>query len=148
MLSIFVLTVLNHDDLPAVAAIHVAAFPDSALTALGVEAVRRYYAWQLDGPHEVFALGVDAVQYDNDGTIANKQLIGYCFAGGFRERELCVSGAAGFDAAVAAGESVISGAAGAGFAGIVWRSSAGGWPATPTVRDKTRYVWGSGSDST
>jgi ribosomal protein S18 acetylase RimI-like enzyme len=84
MLPTFALTVITHDDLPAVAAIHTGAFPDSALTALGVEAVRRYYAWQLSGPHEMFALGVDAVQYDNDGKIVNEQLIGYCFVGVFR----------------------------------------------------------------
>jgi ribosomal protein S18 acetylase RimI-like enzyme len=38
--------------LPAVAVVHARAFPDSALTRLGLEAVRRYYEWQLQGPHE------------------------------------------------------------------------------------------------
>ena len=43
------LLVLNLDvkDLPAVASVHMAAFPKSALTMLGTEAVRRYYEWQL-----------------------------------------------------------------------------------------------------
>lgn len=34
-----------------VAGVHVAAFPSSALTRLGSEAVRRYYLWQIEGPH-------------------------------------------------------------------------------------------------
>ncbi len=65
---------LNQSDLPAVALLHVAAFPNSALTKLGVEAVRRYYEWQLIGPHDVDALGA----FHND------RLVGFCFAGIFR----------------------------------------------------------------
>lgn len=38
--------------LRAVAVVHSRAFPDSALTRLGLEAVRRYYEWQLHGPHD------------------------------------------------------------------------------------------------
>jgi ribosomal protein S18 acetylase RimI-like enzyme len=41
---------------------------------LGPEAVRRYYAWQLSGPHEVVALGARS-----DGV-----LVGFCFAGIFK----------------------------------------------------------------
>jgi ribosomal protein S18 acetylase RimI-like enzyme len=70
----FVTRPISNDDLPAVAAIHQSAFPDSALTKLGIEAVRRYYAWQLSGPHNVFALGLET-----DG-----RLIGFCFGGVFR----------------------------------------------------------------
>ena len=35
-----------------VAELHMEAFPESALTKLGNEAVRRYYEWQLIGPHD------------------------------------------------------------------------------------------------
>jgi len=38
--------------LPLVAKVHARAFPKSALTCLGSEAIRRYYEWQLHGPHE------------------------------------------------------------------------------------------------
>jgi ribosomal protein S18 acetylase RimI-like enzyme len=47
---------LTTSDLPAVTRIHLAAFPASALTSLGAEAVWRYYAWQLNGPHEATAV--------------------------------------------------------------------------------------------
>jgi ribosomal protein S18 acetylase RimI-like enzyme len=43
--------------LPAVAVVHSRAFPDSALTRLGLGAVRRYYEWQLAGPHEHHFIG-------------------------------------------------------------------------------------------
>jgi ribosomal protein S18 acetylase RimI-like enzyme len=61
-------------DLREAAALHLRAFPDSALTALGPESVRRYYEWQLTGPHETTALGVW-----HDGALA-----GFCFGGLFR----------------------------------------------------------------
>lgn len=44
------------EDLVAIAKIHGAAFPRSALTRLGVETVRRYYAWLLAGPHDAVFL--------------------------------------------------------------------------------------------
>lgn len=55
--------------------IHLAAFPSSALTHLGHEAVRRYYEWQLIGPHECLAIGA----FDDQG-----RLLGFCFGGVFR----------------------------------------------------------------
>ncbi len=58
-------------DLGLVARIHRRAFPRSALTRLGVEAVRRYYEWQLVGPHDRYA-----VQAVVDGRMA-----GFNFAG-------------------------------------------------------------------
>lgn len=61
-------------DLASVAAIHMMAFPESALTMLGTEAVRRYYEWQLIGPHEVAALSARV----------NSELVGFCFGGIFR----------------------------------------------------------------
>lgn len=50
---------LGSQDLPAVVAIHSAAFPDSYLTKLGPRVVEDYYRWQLIGPHpDPVALGV------------------------------------------------------------------------------------------
>lgn len=66
---------LEATDLPRVSEIHLAAFPASALTLLGAEAVRRYYEWLLTGPHECFALGASV---DED------ILMGFCFGGVFR----------------------------------------------------------------
>jgi ribosomal protein S18 acetylase RimI-like enzyme len=60
-------------DLPAISVAHAAAFPDSALTMLGAECVRRYYEWQLLGPHEVLALGA----------FVDDSLYGFCFGGLF-----------------------------------------------------------------
>jgi ribosomal protein S18 acetylase RimI-like enzyme len=54
-----------------VADVHCAAFPDSALTKLGKGAVRRYYEWQLVGPHEHIFVGA----YQND------VLVGFCVGG-------------------------------------------------------------------
>lgn len=65
---------LEKKDLPDIARIHRAAFPESVLTKLGAGAVQRYYAWQLEGPHESYFFGV----YD-----AGK-LVGFCCAGVFR----------------------------------------------------------------
>lgn len=64
---------LGQRDLNDVARVHVKAFPESVLTKLGHEAVRRYYLWQLLGPHDCQAVGV---YYD-------QQLAGYCFGGVF-----------------------------------------------------------------
>ena len=65
---------LRDADLDRVTRIHIAAFRTSALTQLGAGAVRRYYVWQLTGPHDVVALGAWL-----DG-----ELRGYCFGGVFR----------------------------------------------------------------
>jgi ribosomal protein S18 acetylase RimI-like enzyme len=61
-------------DMKAVARVHVQAFPSSALTRLGLEAVKRYYEWLLLGPH-------DAVRF---GAFEDGQAIGFCFGGIFR----------------------------------------------------------------
>jgi len=61
-------------DLAAVAALHVQAFPDSVLGELGVEAVRRSYRWQLNGPHDLTALVTT-----RSGTVN-----GFLFGGVFR----------------------------------------------------------------
>jgi len=66
--------VLQIHDLEQVANIHLNAFPQAALTRLGREAIRRYYEWQLIGPHNCLALGA----------FANDSMVGFCFAGTFR----------------------------------------------------------------
>jgi len=66
---------IGRDRLGEVAGIHRRAFPEGALTALGPEAVRRYYEWQLCGPHDVVFLGaIDATA----------GLVGFCVGGVFR----------------------------------------------------------------
>ena len=65
---------LQADDLDRVAAIHCAAFSTSPLTLLGREAVRRYYAWLLGGPHDVTAVGA----------FSSGQCVGFSFGGVFR----------------------------------------------------------------
>ena len=64
---------VSASDLAGVARVHCAAFPASALTALGREAVRRYYDWQLSGPHD--AVSIAAVR--------SAELVGFCVAGRF-----------------------------------------------------------------
>lgn len=65
---------LSIDDLTNVALIHLRAFPDSALTKLGKEPVRRYYEWQMIGPHDA----------SNIGAFVESELAGFCFGGVFR----------------------------------------------------------------
>jgi ribosomal protein S18 acetylase RimI-like enzyme len=64
---------LRVDDLPAVASVHLMAFSGRALSELGHEVVRRYYDWQLRGPHESVCLGVFQAE----------DLTGFCFGGVF-----------------------------------------------------------------
>ena len=64
-------------DLTSVAHVHMLAFPSSGLTQLGIEAVRRYYLWQLTGPHDSLCIGAF------DGV----KMAGFCFAGVFRGAE-------------------------------------------------------------
>lgn len=66
--------IIKMTDLDAVVDVHRNAFSDRALTSLGREAVRRYYAWQLCGPHDAIALGI----------FQSEKLVGFCFAGIFR----------------------------------------------------------------
>lgn len=65
------LTDVKRDDLADIARVHVAAFPKSALTRLGSEAVRRYYLWQLEGPHEHWFRGA----------WVGDRLVGFCVSG-------------------------------------------------------------------
>lgn len=65
---------LGGDDVDAMAELHARVFPDSILTRLGLDALSRYYRWQVEGPHEVEAFGVA----DGDG------LLGLVVGGRFR----------------------------------------------------------------
>ncbi len=64
---------LRLDALKSVSAIHLASFPDSAISKLGMESIRRYYEWQLVGPHRCDAIGA----------YQNSELIGFLFGGHF-----------------------------------------------------------------
>lgn len=65
---------ISKSDMGPVADVHAGAFAESALTHLGREAVKRYYIWQLEGPHpEVRAVGA----FDSS------QCLGFCFSGVF-----------------------------------------------------------------
>ena len=59
------------DDIEDVTRVHAAAFPRSALTQLGNEAVGRYYRSLLLGPHRIDAFGARI----------NGDLAGFCFGG-------------------------------------------------------------------
>jgi len=61
-------------DLEEVARLHVDAFPDSVLGRLGVEAVRRNYVWQMEGPHDLTALV----------GVTDARVAGFLFGGVFR----------------------------------------------------------------
>jgi ribosomal protein S18 acetylase RimI-like enzyme len=65
------LCTLSTGDAEAVGEVHCAAFPKSVLTRLGKEAVCRYYAWLLEGPHELYAIGARR----------GRELVGFCFGG-------------------------------------------------------------------
>lgn len=67
--------VIKLNILKSVAELHMVAFPKSALSHLGKEAIRRYYEWQLIGPHDCLAIGA----FDEQGCLS-----GFCFGGVFR----------------------------------------------------------------
>src|ERR1700752_89092 len=66
---------LNRQDLDAVAAIHMAAYPESSITVMGAETVRRYFEWQMIGPHSASVLGA----------FSGEQCVGYLLGGVFRD---------------------------------------------------------------
>lgn len=68
----FRLQLIAPEDLPQVTQVHIRAFRASALTALGGEAVRRYYEWQLLGPHDHRFVGAWSAQ---------GELAGFCVGG-------------------------------------------------------------------
>lgn len=68
------LSPVQRADLDAVAVVHARAFPTAAISAFGHEAVRRYYSWLLDGPHDAELIGA----------WLGPRLVGFCSAGVFR----------------------------------------------------------------
>lgn len=54
--------------------VHARAFPSAAITAFGAEAIRRYYSWLLEGPHDAVLVGA----------WRGERLVGFCAAGVFR----------------------------------------------------------------
>lgn len=65
--------VLDINDCFSVARIHTLAFPESSLTRLGIEAVRRYYAQQMVETNDCLAMGA----FQEDG------MAGFIYAGIF-----------------------------------------------------------------
>jgi len=59
---------LNGADLPQIASIHSAAFPDALFTAFGPNCVARYYSWHMEGKHAVSTIGLEC----------GDKLIGFC----------------------------------------------------------------------
>jgi len=67
------LRTLHAADLGPMADLHRSAFPDSVLSALGSETLRRYYRWQIDGPHQVEPIGA----------FLDDELVGFLVGGRF-----------------------------------------------------------------
>jgi ribosomal protein S18 acetylase RimI-like enzyme len=65
---------IKENDLPEVVRIHLGAFPQSAMSVMGGETVRRYYAWQMNNSPHALMVGL----FDETG------MRGFCFAGPFR----------------------------------------------------------------
>lgn len=61
-------------DLPAIGLIHMATFPDAAITLLGAEAARRYYEWQFHPGQQLVALVA----------VKDEAVVGFCFGGTLR----------------------------------------------------------------
>lgn len=70
----FTVQTLGGADVDAMAELHARVFPDSVLTRLGLDALSRYYLWQVEGPHQVDAFGV----------VARGRLLGLVVGGRFR----------------------------------------------------------------
>lgn len=62
---------MSNDDLIKVAKVHIRAFPKSFLSKLGTGAVKRYYDWQMNGPHSHYSIVAEV-----DG-----QVVGFCVGG-------------------------------------------------------------------
>lgn len=64
---------LSLKDLPEIVEVHLSAFPESALTQIGGETVRRYYEWQMKHAENALIIGA----------FLKNQMAGFCFAGKF-----------------------------------------------------------------
>ncbi|HEY7785243.1 MAG TPA: GNAT family N-acetyltransferase [Pyrinomonadaceae bacterium] len=69
-----VIRVLRKNDLDAMTAIHLAASPKSPISLLGSGAVKRFFEWQMIGPHSASAYGA----------FIGEMCVGFCFGGIFR----------------------------------------------------------------
>lgn len=67
------LQLINVNNCAEVARIHISSFPESSLTKLGIETVRRYYVSQMDGTNDCLAIGA----------FQNNSMVGFIFAGIF-----------------------------------------------------------------
>jgi ribosomal protein S18 acetylase RimI-like enzyme len=72
--SKILIRILESYDLQSITAVHLASFPEAALSKLGAGSVKRYYDWQLTGPHDVVPLGA----------FQESHLCGFCIGGVFR----------------------------------------------------------------
>jgi len=64
---------LDRKDLFDVATIHLGCFPNSMMTRLGKEGVRRYYEWQMESAIDLYAIGA----------FKDDRMVGCCFGGIF-----------------------------------------------------------------
>jgi len=69
-----VIRTLHLNDIAAVSAIHMKAFPNRAMSALGEDVLMRYYTWLMDDTHR---------EAQRIGAFAGSTLIGFCFGGRF-----------------------------------------------------------------
>ncbi len=67
-----VIRTLHRDDIAAVSAIHMKAFPHRAMSALGEDVLVRYYTWLMDDTHR---------EAQCIGAFADSTLVGFCFGG-------------------------------------------------------------------
>lgn len=66
---------LSGEDLTTITEIHRSAFPETALTKLGGETVRRYYEWQMDHAENALIIGA----------FVREKMAGFCFGGRFKD---------------------------------------------------------------
>lgn len=66
---------LSGEDLTIITEIHCSAFPETALTKLGGETVRRYYEWQMDHAENALIIGA----------FVREKMAGFCFGGRFKD---------------------------------------------------------------
>ena len=72
-MNILTVNPITEENLQDITRVHMSAFPGSALTKLGDEAVFRYYHWLLTGPHQHIAVAA----FDE------AKVVGYLFGGLF-----------------------------------------------------------------
>lgn len=81
MTNNYLIKTLSIEDMDQVARIHVQAFPESTLSHFGKTLVKRYYCLNMSEPNECYAIGV----------FSEFGLMGFCFAGVFRDVKIYLS---------------------------------------------------------